>query len=67
MLVNNFLFEFQIEDMITPPERTVLQKVNQQKDILVCGIFNVDETIFVLQEYLNCQALKNASAIPIKK
>ncbi|XP_046394930.1 DNA-directed RNA polymerase III subunit RPC3 [Ischnura elegans] len=42
----------EIEDMLTPPERTVLEKVRVTMNKLTEAELQIDETVFVLQLYL---------------
>ncbi|XP_071447554.1 DNA-directed RNA polymerase III subunit RPC3 isoform X2 [Hetaerina americana] len=42
----------EIEDMLTPPERTVLEKVRRTMNKLTEAELQIDETVFVLQLFL---------------
>lgn len=42
----------QIEEMITPPEREILDKIAKTMKKMVTLEFEIDETIFLLQLFL---------------
>jgi len=44
--------------MITPPEKTVLEKVSSETDKLIAGMLHADETIFIIQMFMFYNPLK---------
>lgn len=45
-------FLLQIEEMITPPEREILEKIAKTMKKMVTLEFEIDETVFLLQLFL---------------
>lgn len=43
---------FQIEDMITPPEKEILQKIDITMKKLNMAELEIDDTLFMLQMFL---------------
>ena len=52
------IFFLQIEDMISPSEKTLLTKVHNMSDKLTKGQMQVDETILILETYLKYLMMK---------
>ncbi len=48
----------EVDDMITPPEKALLARIHLSVDKLAQGQMQVDETILILESYLNYNSMK---------
>ena len=46
------VFKYQLVDLITPAEKSLVAKINRMNDNLTLGQTQVDETILILETYL---------------
>lgn len=52
MSIHNLSYFLQIEEMITPPEREILEKIDKTMKRLNMSELEVDDTMFLLQMYI---------------